>query len=122
MTGVKRKGIDTGSPRKNVGLTPWQNKRVQEIVALRKQPESDVLRMLITKGLETLDTPETLLERIRDELSSGFFGQVAVALGEHRLVGSVSVKGGMVTATLLDGRRIEFTKSEDPVIRAGTTP
>ncbi|WP_376956470.1 hypothetical protein ABNQ39_00380 (plasmid) [Azospirillum sp. A26] len=102
----------TKNPRKNVMLTPWQARRVEELSELYGSSESDVMRMLIGHGLKRIDTTETLLARLREE---GFERAVDI-LTDHPLAIETTVNKSGITVTLTDDRRLIFPRHSVPAV------
>ena len=103
----------TKNPRKNVMLTPWQARRVEELAEYWGSSESDVMRLMIGHGLKRADTAETLLDRLCVE----GFGRATDILADHPLAIEMTINKDGVAVALVDGRRLIFPRHGAPAIQ-----
>ncbi|MBP2230779.1 hypothetical protein J2847_004088 [Azospirillum agricola] len=102
----------TKNPRKNVALPTWLVARIETLAVHWGTSESNVMRMLIEQGVKSVDTAETLLDRLRDE----GFSAAAGTLAGHPLIAETVLSKGLVRATLTDGRRLVFPRDGVPTL------
>lgn len=95
--------------------TPTMDRVKRYMGRSKVRTEAEAIRRLLLAGLDLLDTPDDVVERLRDAVGAGRSLRDAAAeiVVGHRLTQSVHFEGGSLRFRLADGVERTFPEKAD---------